>query len=137
MHWVFFAMICNYAIFIVQKVNNKFFVREVLYRLFVSTFLYIMYNLWVLTLMPNVAGKTKNWQLNLEDALREALDYQSSLNDMVQRLSEIDGQLSASKPVGGLPETAKEQLEEFMVSVFAISNLFITNDLTWQVKQIS
>ena len=68
-----------------------------------------------MTFMPNVAGKTKNWQLNLEDALREALDYQSSLNDMVQRLSEIDGQLSASKPVGGLPETAKEQLEEFMV----------------------
>ena len=68
-----------------------------------------------MTLISNIAGKTKNWQLNLEDALREALDYQSSLNDMVQRLSEIDGQLSASKPVGGLPETAKEQLEEFMV----------------------
>ena len=63
-----------------------------------------------------VLGKTKNWQLNLEDALREALEYQSSLNDMVQRLSEIDGQLSMSKLVGGLPETAKEQLEEFMVS---------------------
>ena len=95
-----------------------------------------MYFLWVMILMPNVAGKTKNWQLNLEDALREALDYQSSLNDMVQRLSEIDGQLSASKPVGGLPETAKEQLEEFMVSVLAISNLFLTYDFIWQAIQI-
>ena len=61
-------------------------------------------------------GKTKNWQLNLEEALREAREYQSALSDMVQRLSEIDGQLSTSKPVGGLPETAKEQQEEFMVS---------------------
>lgn len=64
-----------------------------------------------------VLSKTKNWQLNLEEALREALEYQSALNDMVHRLSEIDGQLSASKPVGGLPETSKEQLEEFMVRV--------------------
>lgn len=63
-----------------------------------------------------VLDKTKNWQLWLEDALREAQDYQSALNEMVLRLSDIDGQLSASKPVGGLPETAKEQLQEFMVS---------------------
>lgn len=62
--------------------------------------------------------KTKNWQMALEDALREALDYQSALSDMVMRLSEIDGQLSASKPVGGLPETAKEQLQEFMVRLY-------------------
>lgn len=64
-----------------------------------------------------VLNKTKDWQLWLEDALREAQDYQSSLNDMVRRLSEIDGQLSTSKPVGGLPETAKEQLQEFMVGL--------------------
>ena len=70
-------------------------------------------------------SKTKNWQLNLEDALREALEYQSSLNDMVQRLSEIDGQLSMSKLVGGLPETAKEQLEEFMVSMFYILEVLL------------
>ena len=34
---------------------------------------------------------------------------------MLARLGEIDGHLAASKPVGGLPETAKEQLEKHMV----------------------
>lgn len=29
-------------------------------------------------------------------------------------LSDIDGQLVTSKPVGGLPETAREQLQRFM-----------------------
>lgn len=30
-------------------------------------------------------------------------------------LSDIDSQLVSSKPVGGLPETAREQLNRFMV----------------------
>ncbi len=34
---------------------------------------------------------------------------------MLLRLSEIDGQLITAQPVGGLPETAREQLEKFMV----------------------
>ena len=36
---------------------------------------------------------------------------------MLQRLGEVDGALITSKPVGGLPETAKEQLDKFMVRV--------------------
>ena len=39
------------------------------------------------------------------------------MQDMLIRLSEIDGQLITAKPVGGMPETAKDQLERFMVSL--------------------
>ncbi len=53
--------------------------------------------------------------MELEDALREAKSFQDELQDSLQRLGEIDGQLSTSKPVGGLPETAKEQLDKFKV----------------------
>ena len=63
----------------------------------------------------DLLGKTKDRQLELEDSLREATSFQDELQDMLQRLGEIDGQLITSKPVGGLPETAKEQLDRFMV----------------------
>ena len=63
----------------------------------------------------NLLVKTKDRQLELEDSLREAKSFQDELHDMLQRLGEIDGQLITSKPVGGLPETAKEQLDKFMV----------------------
>lgn len=33
-------------------------------------------------------------------------------------LSELEGNLITSTPVGGLPETAKEQFEKFMVRFF-------------------
>ena len=33
------------------------------------------------------------------------------------RLGQIEGMLITSRPVGGLPETAREQLEKFMVSM--------------------
>ena len=36
------------------------------------------------------------------------------ITDTLLWLSEVDSQLVTSKPVGGLPETAKEQLERFM-----------------------
>ena len=63
-----------------------------------------------------VLAKTRDRQLYLEDSLREATSFSEELQDMLQRLSEIDAQMITSKPVGGLPETAKEQLEKFMVS---------------------
>ncbi len=63
-----------------------------------------------------VLGKTRDRQLDLEDALREGQGFYGELQDMLARLSEIDGQLITSKPVGGLPETAKDQLEKFIVS---------------------
>lgn len=64
-----------------------------------------------------VLGKTRDRQLALEDAHREGQGFYGELQDMLGRLSEIDGQLVTSKPVGGLPETAKDQLEKFLVGL--------------------
>lgn len=38
------------------------------------------------------------------------------MQDLLVWLNDVDGVIAASKPVGGLPETASEQLERFMVS---------------------
>ena len=50
----------------------------------------------------------------LEDALREAQLFNAEIQDLLMWLNDIDGALSMSKPVGGLPETAHEQLQRFM-----------------------
>jgi len=50
----------------------------------------------------------------LEDALREAQLFNAEIQDLLLWLNDIDGALSMSKPVGGLPETAHEQLQRFM-----------------------
>lgn len=42
--------------------------------------------------------------------------FNAEIGDLLSWLSEVDGVIAASKPVGGLPETASEQLERFMVS---------------------
>ena len=47
----------------------------------------------------------------------KAKSFHDEMQDMLIRLSEIDGQLITAKPVGGMPETAKDQLERFMVSL--------------------
>ena len=52
--------------------------------------------------------------MDLEASLREAKTFHEELQDLLVRLSEIDGLMITSKPVGGLPETAKEQLDKFM-----------------------
>merc|ERR550532_3425797 len=52
-------------------------------------------------------GKGEERQAELEDALKE-------VQDMLAWLSDVDTALSTSKPVGGLPETAKDQLDRFM-----------------------
>lgn len=62
-----------------------------------------------------VLAKARDRQLGLDDSLREAKTFHDDLYDMLSRLSEIDGHLVTAKPVGGLPETAKEQLDKFMV----------------------
>ena len=46
----------------------------------------------------------------------QAQSFHGELHDTLARLADIDGQLITTKPVGGMPETAKEQLEKFMVS---------------------
>ncbi|XP_026728109.1 dystonin isoform X27 [Trichoplusia ni] len=58
--------------------------------------------------------KARDRQTELEDALREAQSFNAEIGDLLSWLSEVDSVITASKPVGGLPETASEQLERFM-----------------------
>merc|ERR1719305_1728728 len=59
-------------------------------------------------------NKGEERQAELEDALREAQAFNQEVQDMLAWLSDVDTALSTSKPVGGLPETAKDQLDRFM-----------------------
>ncbi|XP_067144018.1 microtubule-actin cross-linking factor 1 isoform X2 [Centruroides vittatus] len=58
--------------------------------------------------------KSTERQNELEEALKEAQAFHQEVQDLLMWLSDIDGQLVTSKPVGGLPETAREQLNRFM-----------------------
>lgn len=58
--------------------------------------------------------KTADRQRELEDALRDAQRFHAEIQDLLSWLGDIDGVIASSKPVGGLPETASEQLERFM-----------------------
>lgn len=58
--------------------------------------------------------KAADRQLELEDALQEAQRFAVEIQDLLSWLGEVDGVIATSKPVGGLPETASEQLERFM-----------------------
>lgn len=62
----------------------------------------------------DLVEKASNRQKDLEDALREAQAFTADIQDLLLWLNDIDGALSMSKPVGGLPETATEQLQRFM-----------------------
>ncbi|XP_011502771.1 PREDICTED: dystonin [Ceratosolen solmsi marchali] len=53
-------------------------------------------------------------QRELEDVLREAQSFTAEIQDLLSWLGDVDNAIVASKPVGGLPETASEQLERFM-----------------------
>lgn len=58
--------------------------------------------------------KASDRQHELEEALRDAQGFISEIQDILGWLGDVDGIIGASKPVGGLPETASEQLERFM-----------------------
>uniref|UniRef100_A0A2M3ZYB6 Putative ca2+-binding actin-bundling protein n=1 Tax=Anopheles triannulatus TaxID=58253 RepID=A0A2M3ZYB6_9DIPT len=58
--------------------------------------------------------KEADRQHELEEALREAQGFTAEIQDLLGWLGDVDAVISASKPVGGLPETASEQLERFM-----------------------
>lgn len=58
--------------------------------------------------------KAADRQHELEEALREAQGFTSEIQDLLGWLGDVDAVIGASKPVGGLPETASEQLERFM-----------------------
>ena len=62
----------------------------------------------------DLCDKASNRQKELEDALREAQAFTADIQDLLLWLNDIDGALSTTKPVGGLPETATEQLMRFM-----------------------
>merc|ERR1719270_2831772 len=59
-------------------------------------------------------GNAESRQVELEDALKEAQAFAQEIQDMLLWLNDVDAALSSPKPVGGLPETAKDQLDRFM-----------------------
>lgn len=50
----------------------------------------------------------------LDDELVEAQNFATEMQDILSWLGDVDSVVSSTKPVGGLPETATEQLEKFM-----------------------
>ncbi|XP_049675409.1 dystonin isoform X3 [Accipiter gentilis] len=62
----------------------------------------------------NVLEKTEQRKQQLDSALIQAQGFHGEVEDMQQWLTDTERQLLASKPVGGLPETAKEQLNTHM-----------------------
>uniref|UniRef100_A0A182NPJ5 Uncharacterized protein n=1 Tax=Anopheles dirus TaxID=7168 RepID=A0A182NPJ5_9DIPT len=58
--------------------------------------------------------KAADRQHELEESLRDAQGFTAEIQDLLGWLGDVDAVISASKPVGGLPETASEQLERFM-----------------------
>nr|XP_046919081.1 microtubule-actin cross-linking factor 1-like isoform X6 [Dermatophagoides farinae] len=62
------------------------------------------------TLIDKANGHTNE----LEECLRKSQSLAQEIQDMMAWLNEMDQLISTSKPVGGLPETAREQLNRFM-----------------------
>ncbi|XP_073482802.1 dystonin isoform X11 [Aquarana catesbeiana] len=58
----------------------------------------------------NVTDKTEQRRKQLDNALLQAQGFHSEIEEMHQWLTETERHLLASKAVGGLPETAREQL---------------------------
>ncbi|XP_065091747.1 dystonin isoform X43 [Ochlerotatus camptorhynchus] len=58
--------------------------------------------------------KASDRQHELEESLRDAQAFTAEIQDLLGWLGDVDAIIGASKPVGGLPETASEQLERFM-----------------------
>lgn len=67
-------------------------------------------------LWEKVQKKSANKFRQIKDALREAKSFTGELQDLLLHLSDLEGNLISSTQIGGLPETAKEQLERFMVN---------------------
>lgn len=76
--------------------------------------------MWVL--QEFICGKSEFYV----ECLYISCSFAAEIQDLLSWLGEVDGIIAASKPVGGLPETASEQLERFMVSVY-FSKLYFVN----------
>ncbi|XP_067999087.1 dystonin isoform X20 [Melanerpes formicivorus] len=62
----------------------------------------------------NVLEKTEQRKEQLQSALIQTQGFHGEVEDLQQWLTDTERQLLASKPVGGLPETAREQLNTHM-----------------------
>ncbi|XP_073666989.1 dystonin isoform X15 [Tursiops truncatus] len=62
----------------------------------------------------NVLEKTEQRKQQLDGALRQAKGFHGEIEDLQQWLTDTERHLLASKPLGGLPETAREQLNAHM-----------------------
>ncbi|KAK7099742.1 hypothetical protein V1264_022800 [Littorina saxatilis] len=71
----------------------------------------------------DIHNKSRQQQDKLEDALREAQGFTGELQDVMMKINDLESQLITSKPVGGMPETAREQLEKFMEVYGALERL--------------
>ncbi|XP_072273954.1 microtubule-actin cross-linking factor 1 isoform X13 [Pyxicephalus adspersus] len=61
-----------------------------------------------------VLQKTEEREQQLDMALQQAQGFTGEIEEFIQWESRIESQLSAAKPTGGLPETAREQLQAHM-----------------------
>ncbi|XP_069873335.1 dystonin isoform X5 [Dipodomys merriami] len=59
----------------------------------------------------SVLEKTEQRKQQLDGALHQAKGFHGEIEDLQQWLADTERHLLASKPLGGLPETAKEQLD--------------------------
>ncbi|XP_038613929.1 microtubule-actin cross-linking factor 1 isoform X1 [Tachyglossus aculeatus] len=59
----------------------------------------------------SVLQKTEEREQQLQSTLQQAQGFHSEIEDFLLELTRMENQLSASKPTGGLPETAREQLD--------------------------
>ncbi|KAM5256487.1 dystonin [Ctenodactylus gundi] len=62
----------------------------------------------------NVLEKTEQRKQQLDGALRQAKGFHGEIEDLQQWLTDTERHLLTSKPLGGLPETAREQLNAHM-----------------------
>ncbi|XP_058410089.1 dystonin isoform X3 [Diceros bicornis minor] len=62
----------------------------------------------------NVLEKTEQRKQQLDGALRQAKGFHGEIEDLQQWLTDTERHLLASRPLGGLPETAREQLNAHM-----------------------
>uniref|UniRef100_A0A663N8T6 Microtubule actin crosslinking factor 1 n=1 Tax=Athene cunicularia TaxID=194338 RepID=A0A663N8T6_ATHCN len=63
----------------------------------------------------SVLQKTEEREQQLQSTLQQAQGFHGEIEDFLLWLTRMESQLSASKPTGGLPETAREQLNAHMV----------------------
>lgn len=62
----------------------------------------------------NLQRNVSEREREIEDELLEAQNFSAELQELLSWLNDVDNVVGSTKPVGGLPETAAEQLAKFM-----------------------